>query len=1494
MSTIDNRVVEMNFDNSKFGTGVEKTLSMLDRLKSALGLSGASKGLQDVNTAAGQFNSAPMEQGAGRIAGSFTAMQAVAFGALAHIGSMVASTAINMVKGFTLEPLQAGFQEYELKMGSIQTILANTQRFGTTLPTVNKALDELNHYADKTIYNFGDMTKNIGLFTNAGIKVEDATTMIKGFSNAAAASGTNAEGAASAAYQLSQALSAGKVTLMDWRSLQNVGMGNKNMQQGIIDIAGAMGTLDKAGISAKTVQSDFNGSLEKGWLSADVMSTYLKIMSGDMDDASISALGLTDAQVALLRQQATTGFDAATKVRTFTQLMGTLKEAVGSGWSETFALIFGDFDEATAIFTELNNNIGGFVGRISDSRNELLSTWKKGFDGLSGRTALIDGLKEAFWALAAPLAQIGMAFRDVFPAMTARRLFDMTVAFRDFFQEMQPAPATLDRLRRTFAGVFAILHIGWTILKAVGGFFINLLRGLGEGDQGILRITASIGDFFVGLDKALSSGQGLNKFFDTLLEKIFKIINPIRDAGQAIGKFFDGFDLTVEGGMLGTFISNLLSFGNSAESAAESGSKIKDSLVAIGGAIVNFARMVANFVQPITDVITDFLQNLQFDKVMDFFQTLALGGIAGGIFKLGSSIRNMFKFFKPFQGAGGGIIDKIKEGLDGLGGTLKAMQANLKASMLLKIAAAIALLAISVVLLAGVDAPGLIRATAALTVMFVQLGAAMQVFQKIGTTASILRLNLMGAALILMAVAILLLTAAVRVLAKLSWEELAKGLGALTVLIGGLILMSKGLDRARGAIIRSSFALIIMALALKVLVSSVKELGALDMGTLAKGIGGVAALLVALALYTKLQKASKDALAQGAALLLLAIGIRTLADAVKIFATMTWEELARGFAGVIGGLIGLAAAMRIMPTSPKVILAAIAIAKVAGALSLIALAFKQFDDIGWDTLIKGVIGFSATLGIMTFAMNKMPKIGATQSLGLLAIAFAIQILVGAMTVLGNMALGSLGTSIGALAVLLTILTVAINKMEGTLRGAAAILIVAVALRVLLPVITTLGNMPIASIVTALVALAAVFVILGAAAYILGPLVPALIGLGIAIGLLGLALALAGAGVFLFATGLTLLAAAGAGATVAIVAIVSGLIGLIPMVLEQIGLGLVAFAGVIAAAGPAITGAIVAVLNALLNAIIIIIPKLLQTLGVMLTAFLKFLRDNVPKLVQAGFDLLMALLNGVARNIGRVVDKAADIIVNFVNGIARNLPRIIQAGINLIIAFMNGIGDGVRNNGGKVADAAWNMVTGIIDGVVDGLKSLGGKVLDAMWEMVKNAWDGVLDFFGISSPSTEGHWLGEMIDKGIANGLTDYSHVAEKAATSMGENVLDEMGKTITGLGDMIGSDVDLNPVITPVLDLSDVRSEASNLASILGAQPLNVGSSYSGAANASAEYLRNQAALQDQTGDQGGEGITFVQNNYSPKAISAAETYRNTKSQLSVAKERLKTNAGPS
>src|SRR5690606_13047205 len=378
MSSIDDRIVNMEFNNGKFMSGVKDTIGALDGLKKSLQLKDASKGMDDIESRAKRFSLQGMAEGIESISSKFSAMGVVAFSVLNNVVNKAVDAGARILKSLSLDPVMDGFREYELNMNSIQTILANTNKYGTTLEQVNNSLDELNHYAGKTIYNFADMTRKIGLFTNAGLELEESTSMIKGFSNAAAASGTNAQGAASAAYQLSQALSAGTIRLMDWRSLQNVGMGNKNMQEGLVQIAEAMGTISEMCTNPEEVMSDFNGSLEKGWLSADVMSKYLQIMAGDMTEAEMAQLGLTDAQInganGFLAQQKIAE-DAATKVRTFTQLMDTMKEAVGSSWSESFKLFVGDFDQATKLFTAANDAIGPVIDSMGDARNSLISGW---------------------------------------------------------------------------------------------------------------------------------------------------------------------------------------------------------------------------------------------------------------------------------------------------------------------------------------------------------------------------------------------------------------------------------------------------------------------------------------------------------------------------------------------------------------------------------------------------------------------------------------------------------------------------------------------------------------------------------------------------------------------------------------------------------------------------------------------------------------------------------------------------------------------------------------------------------------------------------------------------------------------------------------------------------------------------------------------------------------------------------------------------------------
>ena len=379
---VDERVVEMRFDNSNFESNARATMSTLDKLKAALkfpsktdALSDLAAGAKNVSSRIGDTSSA-----VGTLSDRFSALQVMGVTALANITNQAVNAGKRIASALTINPIQAGFQEYETQLNAVQTILANTESKGSTIDDVNAALDELNKYADLTIYNFTEMTRNIGTFTAAGVGLEESVNAIKGIANLAAVSGSTSAQASTAMYQLSQALATGKVSLMDWNSVVNAGMGGEVFQTALKRTAKNMGTdvdalIEKYGSFRETLTKE-------GWLTADVLTETLSQIAGAYDEAELRSQGYSDAEIQDILKLAQTATDAATKVKTFTQLMDTLGEALGSGWTKTFQLIFGDFEEARGFWTQISDTLSNVINQSSDARNNLLqgaldSSWSQ-------------------------------------------------------------------------------------------------------------------------------------------------------------------------------------------------------------------------------------------------------------------------------------------------------------------------------------------------------------------------------------------------------------------------------------------------------------------------------------------------------------------------------------------------------------------------------------------------------------------------------------------------------------------------------------------------------------------------------------------------------------------------------------------------------------------------------------------------------------------------------------------------------------------------------------------------------------------------------------------------------------------------------------------------------------------------------------------------------------------------------------------------------------
>ena len=431
-TTIDERVVSMKFDNKQFESNVSTSMSTLEKLKKSLNLKDSAKGLEEVGKAAKNFNISPLSNGIESVTAKFSALQVMGVTTLANITNSAVNAAKKIVSAFTIDPIKTGFQEYETQINAIQTILANTSSKGTTLDQVNNALDTLNTYADKTIYNFTEMTRNIGTFTAAGVDLDTSVSAIQGIANLAAVSGSTSQQASTAMYQLSQALAAGTVKLMDWNSVVNAGMGGEVFQNALKKTSEELGTGAEAAIKA---QGSFRESLQTGWLTSEVLTKTLKKFteSGANEyvaeycnisaDAVQAALDEAKAQygeaeaidkaaealanksgknkdeIKSVLEMAKTSTEAATKVKTFSQLMDTLKEAVQSGWTQSWEILVGDFEEAKELFTKISDTIGAIIQKSADSRNAILqgafgSKWEEFSKKVEAAGVPLDAFKE--------------------------------------------------------------------------------------------------------------------------------------------------------------------------------------------------------------------------------------------------------------------------------------------------------------------------------------------------------------------------------------------------------------------------------------------------------------------------------------------------------------------------------------------------------------------------------------------------------------------------------------------------------------------------------------------------------------------------------------------------------------------------------------------------------------------------------------------------------------------------------------------------------------------------------------------------------------------------------------------------------------------------------------------------------------------------------------------------------------------------------------------
>lgn len=1193
MSTsIEDKVVSLKFDNVQFSKGVGESQKSLEQLNKALQMKNGTKGLDDIESRASRFNLSALADAPQAVAEKFSFLATTAAVALGNIAAKAISTGATLLNSFTMQPIMDGFGEYETKMGSIQTILANTASKGTTLDQVTSALDTLNTYADKTIYNFAEMTHNIGLFTNAGLGVEESASMIKGFSNAAAASGTTSSAAANAAYQLSQALSAGTIKLMDWRSLTNAGMGNKNMQEGLIQIADAMGTLSANGTSAAKVQENFNESLSKGWLTADVMSKYLQIMAGDIDAAAMAEMGLTDAQIEQFQVQQKNAEEAATKVRTFTQLVGTIQETIGSGWSKTFEILLGNFDEASELFTNINNVISPMIEGMSDARNALLQGWAD----LGGRKDIIDGLASAFNSVSSIIGTIGNAFKEIFPPIAAENLKTISEGFKNFMKALEPSEESLKRLGIVAKTVFAFLKV---FVDTVSAGFRVMSAGVSRALQTVRKALdilpiGSVIDSLDGVGEKLASWTGIadlaaksieqiNKFFDFLDQQLEHLKPTITEAVKEFMAFFKTWTAGLSGADGGE------GFASKWKSTLE---KIKNYLSEAKTAIENFFKAhynpktltnIADSIKAAFTKLFDWLKSLSFmDVLKTVFATGGVSAIVVGLVKSFDAFMNVAQAFTRIGNGFAGLLDGVRD-------VLKAYETDIKAEAIKKIAISILILAGALFVLSLLPLSSLATAVGAMAVSLAALVGGLYTMDKY--TKDPKKVLAMAASMVLMAAAVGLMAIAAKYLTDVPVEQLAAATGAVTVLLvamAGMTRVLSGADKGStkhilimlgmavavyilakavskiasvpvqqmavaGAVIagltvaiglmgrimgevktkaRTLLAMVGVAAAVYILAKAVSKLGSIDQKQLEQGVLATMVILFALGVFMALSKFSSPSISDILMFVAVAIAVAGIGYVIAKLSSLSEDKLAAGTATILLIMLGMGALMKASQKEDGVKSAFkagafLGIAKAVNAIANSIIALGMLDQ---GALIQGGVAVSLimiAMGVMMLAMSKLENASdlVEVALSFLGLAAAVYIVALAISQIAALPLEGVVTAVIALLVTMGVLATIAYLAEGSVAGAAAMLLLSVGVIALAIGLGMLAAIGLVGLVVGIVALAIGLGVLIIAGYLAEGAALGLVILTAAILAIGLACLLAGVGVMALGIGMGMLVAA---------------------------------------------------------------------------------------------------------------------------------------------------------------------------------------------------------------------------------------------------------------------------------------------------------------------------------------------------------------------------------
>ena len=1095
MSTeIDNKVVEMRFDNQNFEENVQTSLSTLDKLKAALNFKGVEKSFASVEQASERVSFDGFSSAVNSVSLQFNALEVAAVTALGNITNSALNAGKQLLSSLTVDNIAAGWQKFGDKTTSVGTLISQ----GYDIETVTRELAKLNWYTDETSYNFTDMVANIAKFTSTGQDLQTSVKAMEGIANWAALSGQNATVASRAMYNISQAMGAGSMKLIDYKSIQNASMDTSEFRQKVLDAAVELKTLKKVADDVyETMEgkqfskSQFTSYLATGWFDKDVMmkvfNEYSSVVDQLYDYTNETGMQTSEAMVEMgdsLDEFGLKAFKAAQEARTFTDVISAVKDAVSTGWMNTFENIFGNYEEAKTFWTDLAEYLYDIFAEGGNARNELLEEWNI----LGGRQTLIDSFWNSLDALKNIIDLVKESFKEVFPEMTVNRLLKLTVGVKDLTASLKFNDVISENVKRTLRGVFSVIELGINTIKAFLKGLLPIFNNLAPLGDDILSVTASLGDFLFQFNRA-AEAMGI---FDIITAKVTGVVmvltNFIKNLVKYnIADFFKGFNksgniitgvLTAIMGNIGNFIQMILSLVTTITGVDLSGfaATVANGMNNAFTAVYTNFDNVINFIKSFVKKASELLSQIPFGKIFTGISNTLGGGIKSiisSIQNLGASLtdnsplgrigRAVVDFVSSIAnadsiaGAAKIVVEKIRQAVnwlvDGFGSPqFRTLCVMIQTGILIYIANQIYSFVKAFV---GIKVPWLGEFLSGLTSVLSQANN-----------------NLMSKTVLNIAQSMMMLAASIYALSTLDAEKLGTALAGLGIAFHLLMVSFRRIEKVitvKGAKHLSKMAAVIISfsVSLVLLTYSLDKLSKLSFAEMVKGLTGVFALMWGLTKSMgSINNLSRKLLTIARALIPMAVALNMLVIPVIAIGNMRWDKALTGTLAVIALLHGLAVAaanidgvkQSIMTASKSMILMGVAINTLVAPV--IAIGLLPYYDV-----IQGVLAVAALLaGLVTAArfLDPMNSSIVKTAASLILLGVAIDVLTVSVMALASFAAinwGAMWQGLGAVALALAAMVgaaVVLSKFSGDILAAAGgIAILAVALTVLLVPITAL-------------------------------------------------------------------------------------------------------------------------------------------------------------------------------------------------------------------------------------------------------------------------------------------------------------------------------------------------------------------------------------------------------------------------------------------------------